>query len=179
MFTNDIINGNVKNSEMDENEQLYASYVRKMGKTYSVTGENDVAGRMEETLSMINNNEINPYENENYDMFSVPQQPQQQEIPQQEAPQQEMPQPENPPIIASATEEDFRNAREQANARQQAQKNRRQQDSRKKAGSSGRKTQGTNSNANGGNQSTQSPIITGASWSDVQAERDNPNNNKK
>ena len=179
MLTNDIINGNKKNSEMDENERLYASYVRKMAKTYSVTGENDVEGRMEETLSMINNNEINPYENENYDMFSVPQQPQQQEMPQQEAPQQEMPQPENPPIIASATEEDFRNAREQANARQQAQKNRRQQDSRNRTGSSGRKTQGTNSNANGGNQSTQSPIITGASWSDVQAERDNPNNNKK
>ena len=73
-FTNDIINGRVKNSEMDENERLYASYVRKMGKTYSATGENDISGRMEETLNMINNNEITPNSDQNYDMFSYEQQ---------------------------------------------------------------------------------------------------------
>ena len=177
MLTNDILNGNIKNSEMDENEQLYASYVRKMGKTYSVTGENDVAGRMEETLSMINNNEINPYTNENYDMFSVPQQgqsPQTEETPQPLQPE-ETPQPlqpeETPPIIANATEEDFRNAREQANARHQEQRNRTR--------SSGRKTQGTNSNANGGDQSTKPKLTISGNWSDVQELRDNPNNNKK
>ena len=69
-FTDDVLNGRIKNNEMNENEKLYASYVRKMGKLYGQVGEEgeSVTDRMQDTLDRINNGSLNS--TENYNIFA-------------------------------------------------------------------------------------------------------------
>lgn len=56
--TQNYLNGNYDIDKMNDDEYEYFSYVQKMQKTYSMTGENEIEDKMMETLDMIENNEI-------------------------------------------------------------------------------------------------------------------------
>ena len=52
-FTQQLMDGTIDEDNLNDNEKEYNSYVKKMTSTYSVLGEDDVEGRMKDTLQRI------------------------------------------------------------------------------------------------------------------------------
>ena len=108
VYTQQLMDGTIDEDNLNDNEKVYNSYVKKMASTYNVLGEDDVEGRMKDTLDRIalpenDPDRIAPVYGDGEWQAPVPELE-----PEQPQPEQPQPQQERPWLVDDDTGEKYR-----------------------------------------------------------------------